>query len=83
MTEQAIKNILQTTLVEQFNIPETDFDWNKPLLLLHDDFQLLGTLLKLEQSLNEQLQTNLRLVENISAYLHTPTDIFNLIMSNF
>lgn len=83
MKEHTIKNILLTTLKEQFNVPEADFDWNKPLLFLHEDFKLLSTLLRLEQSLNEQLQINLQFVENISTYLHTPNDILDLIMSNF
>ena len=80
MTDQELKNILQTSLMELFNIPTSDIAWDEPLVLLHDDYKLLSGLLKLEEVLNEKLQTELMLVENISSYLHTPNDLLHLLL---
>ena len=72
-------NAVQSILVEQFHVEK--FDFNKPLEVLHEDFKLLDKLVYLEQLLEKKFQKKIPILENISASVHTPMDIVQLIVN--
>ena len=70
-----IPDILRFILTKHFNIAADQFDWNRPLEDLDEQFKLLGNLVYLEQLLEEEFQKEIPLLENISTTYHTPKDI--------
>ncbi len=74
-----IKIIVKRVLIDNFNIEPRDFDWDKPLEQLQENFKILGYLVFLEQLLNSELDSKIELLEQISSNIHTPKDIVNLI----
>lgn len=79
MNEADIRSVLKSFLLLRFHVDPQDFEWNKPLQDLHENFKILGYLMFLEQLLNEHLQADLPLIENIDVSIHTPEDVIKLV----
>lgn len=79
MTNQQILNIVQSIFIQHFNIKPEQFDIEKPLEVLHEDFKILSNLVVLEQILNKKFKIHIHLLKHISPVFHTPKDIINLI----
>lgn len=80
MTEKEVAAIVQSVLIECFNVEEHQFDLDQVLEHLQDEFKILSNLVRLEQLLNKEINKNIPILENISTSFHTPRDIVKLIM---
>jgi hypothetical protein len=81
MTPEEVASTVQSLLTQHFNIPASQFSWDKPLEVLHKDFKILGYLVFLEQLINKRFGKKIPLLENISTTFHTPKDLVQLILN--
>ncbi len=79
MTKQEQLDLIKTTLVMHFDIPENEFNWEASLKTLNSDFMFLAYLADLERLLSGAFKIKVPLLENISASFHTPNDIAKLV----
>lgn len=79
MTADNISNIVKQVLVNNFNIEPHNFNWDKPLEQLQENFKILGYLVFLEQLLSHEFNSKIVLLEHISSNVHAPKDIVKLI----
>ncbi|MEZ4850037.1 MAG: hypothetical protein R3B93_15750 [Bacteroidia bacterium] len=79
MKKEEIARIVRSLLIQHFDIQPEDFSWEIPLEELQQNFNILSYLLYLEQLLQEQFGTGFRILEHISAAIHTPEDVVSLI----
>jgi hypothetical protein len=81
MTPEEVSTTIQSILTQHFNIPASQFSWEKPLEVLQKDFKILGYLVFLEQLLHQHFGKKIPLLENISTTFHTPRDLVQLVLS--
>jgi hypothetical protein len=83
MNHEKVSEVVQSILIEHFNILEGSFSWEQPLDKLQADFKILDYLIFLERLLQSKLKKEFSLLENISTAIHSPSDIVHLIMKVF
>lgn len=79
MNQQNTADIIQSILIQNFNIQPENFDWNQSLEELDSSFKVLGHLVFLEQLLEGEFEKEIPILENITASYHTPKDLLQLI----
>lgn len=79
MNRADITTIVQSVLIEHFNVVDTPTIWGNTLENLNDNFRFLGVLLELETLLQSKFKKNILLIEHISVTIHTVEDIVTLI----
>lgn len=79
MNQQNTADIIQSILIQNFNIQPENFDWNQSLEELDSSFKVLGHLVYFEQLLEGEFGKEIPILENITASYHTPKDIAELI----
>lgn len=79
MNSAEIESIVQAILEEHFDVMPSPTMKNKTLDELNENFKILGFLLELEQLLQLRFNKEILLIEHISAAIHTPEDIIELI----
>lgn len=83
MNRADITNIVQSVLIEHFNVVDTPIIWDNTLENLNDNFRFLGFLLELEKLLQSKFKIKIFLIEHISVNIHTSEDIVTLIFETF
>lgn len=79
MNRADITTIVQSILVDHFDIIATKIIWDDTLENLNENFKYLGFLLELEKLLQSRFDVKILLIEYISANIHTPEDVVTLI----
>lgn len=79
MSTEDIHVSVKQLFVIHFNIKMAHFNWNTPLDQLDGDFKILSYLLFLEQLLQSEFKTKIKILEKINTSVHTPFDIINLV----
>lgn len=80
MVEREIRERLKAILLNNFGVNPIHFDWDVPLEALQQKFSLLGYLVFFEQIINEHFEGKFQILENINTSVHTPNDVYLLIM---
>jgi len=71
--------MLKAILLNDFNVSEAEFSWDKPIDEIKKDFVLISNLIYFEDLLAVAFKRKITLVEHISTNFHTPEDILKLI----
>jgi len=80
MVEREVRERLKAILLNNFGVNPIHFDWDVPLEDLQQKFSLLGYLVFFEQIINEHFEGKFQILENINTSVHTPNDVYLLIM---
>jgi|GEM_PF-3720375 len=81
MSKVEVRNALHTILIENFKVDVRSLETNRPLDKLDENFKILGYLIFLEQLINKEFSIAIPLLESISASIHTPEDLVELIVN--
>jgi len=79
MPKVEVRHTLNSILIDHFEVDSRLLETNRPLEELHENFKILGYLMFLEQLINKEYDMKIPLLESISASIHTPEDIVELI----
>ncbi len=79
MVREDIRSEVKQILVTHLKIDIGQFDWEKPLDELQENFKMLDYLVYLEQLLNRKFAFQIPVLENINSAIHSPNDIALLI----
>ena len=80
MTREEVLVIVRGIFENDFQVHPEQFSWEERLENLHEDFKILVYLVFMEQVLEKRFGQKIPLLEEISASIHTPEDLVQLIM---
>lgn len=80
MVDRDVWERLKAILLNNFDVDPIHFDWDVPLEDLQQKFSLLRYLVFFEQIINEHFKGKFQILKNINASVHTPNDVYLLIM---
>lgn len=81
MDKKTVEDIVQSVLIDQYNVKTKHFLWDAPLITLSEKFRILGFLVELEHLLQSRLSSKLSIIENIDTTSHTPKDLVDFIIT--
>lgn len=79
MNEDELTKLVKSILMEYFNISNSDFNWEKSLEDLNEDFGILGVMLDFERLLQQQINEDISILNHVDPTFNTPKDIVSLI----
>lgn len=80
MTYEEVSTKVRSILIQHFSIQAKRFSWDESLEMQQEQFKILSYLVFLEQLFEQQFGKKIPLLENISAEIHSPKDVVELII---